>query len=195
MSGNTWWSLEEEQHLRDAHASAIPYKSVMHFWPGRTHNAVIDKAAHMKLGARPVPLKHNYSACWEGILRELENGGATSRKLSEIVGMCWENAGRLLRKNLNGDDPKIHVAHWVRSRPGGPWVEFWELGNGENAERPKPMTNQQMKAQRRAIERVKAGRANPFAHLTGEVSVPHGKPGRVYIHMTDSLHDDMAEVA
>lgn len=194
MSANTHWTEEEEQHLIDAHASGISYKSVMHFWPGRTHSAVIDKAANMKLGPRPVPLKHDYSACWNGILRELENGGATSRKLSELVGMCWENAGRLLRKNLKSDDPKVHIAHWVRSRPGGPWVEFWELGQGENADRPKAMTNQQMKAQRRAVERIKAGRSNPFAYMAGLIEAPKGNPGRVFIHLTDSPEEEL-EVA
>ena len=185
------WSDEEYENLRVVHASGKSYKSMLHLWPERTHSAVIDMAFYLKLGPRPIPLKHDYSATWDAILRALAEKEGTGYGLAERIGACKEWPGRLLRKNLESEHVKVHIAHWVRSRPGGVWVEVWALGEGINAVKPVAMTNQQIKAQRRVVARVKSKRTNPFAAALGLVEAPKGEPGRVYIHLTDEKCDEL----
>jgi hypothetical protein len=41
--------------------------------------------------------------------------------------------------------------------------------------------------------RVARGAFNPFAAALGLVAAPKGEPGRVYIHLTDSKHDEFVD--
>lgn len=184
MSYRTTWSDQEIADLRRIHASRHSYKSMLHLWPGRTYDGVVNMAARLKLGPRPC-LSHDYSAILVAMLAELANGDFTGCQLAAIIGCHRENPGRILRKNIKDKVPQVHIVNWVRSRPGGCYIEVWRLGKGKNAPKPARKTADEYRAMRRMRNQSKSKQVNPFLIAAGLAEAPTGQPGRVYHHLWD----------
>lgn len=177
------WTTIEEAHVRMVHASGTAYAHMMHLWPGRTPLAIACHASEMGLGARPVPIRRDVSQLLPVILRQLEEGAADAYTIADRLDMCREWAGRLLRKELASDAPKVQVIRWTRSANCGPYREVWALGSGEIADKPAKLSRVERKRLSRLAEQ--AAQSSPFAVAAGLASVPVDRPGRVYRHLID----------
>ncbi|WGS53552.1 hypothetical protein LFL96_21065 [Paraburkholderia sp. D15] len=181
------WTTKEEANVRAVHASGMPYAQMMHLWPDRTPQAVSCHASEMGLGQRPVPLRRDFSHLLPLVLAELEKKPARAYDVADRVGACREWIGRLLRSNLESDDPKVQVVRWTRSGNVGPWSEVWALGAGEIVAKPVPLSRVQRKQLTRMAEN--AAQASPFAVAAGLATVPVDRRGRVVRNLLD---DDRA---
>lgn len=177
------WTTIEEAHVRAVHASGTAYAQMMHLWPGRNSRAVACHASEMGLGERPVPIRRDVSQLLPVILRQLKKGAADAYAIADELDMCREWAGRLLRKELQSEAPKVQVIRWTRSANCGPYREVWALGSGEIADKPAKLSRVERKRLAKLAEQ--AAQSSPFSVAAGLTSVPVDRPGRVYRHLLD----------
>jgi hypothetical protein len=91
--------------------------------------------------------------------RLLAHMPATRRKLIEITGMPTRTAYNVV-KRLH-EDGKIHIIGWERTHGGGPFVQIWQAGPGDDAYcQLRPMTQSQIWRRYKA-KAIKSG-ANDF---------------------------------
>ncbi len=184
------WSPEEDAILRDIWASNGSLKSHLHRLPGRTWRGALVRASAIGLKARNAKQRADcYSWVEEEIDRVLADGIA--RTVKDIASETVASAVRIQQVLRARHSAKYRIAAWVRTRPTGSWWPKWVIGT--DADTPKPAVKNPNETARawRARKRIREGRINPFALLTGDVSVVQTVKGRVIKH----LHDDELEAA
>jgi hypothetical protein len=184
MTQGVRYTEEEMANIRMVHASGRSYKSMAHLWPTRKPIDVARQATNMGLGPRPVPISRSGSFVLPALLEAVRKHPGKAYDIAEKLRINKEYAGRLLRIQSVAKPQTVHIQDWVRSRPGGIWVEYWVAGPGANAEKPQPTPRYLRKRAKRA--EVRAAKANPFRMIFEPVCVPKSQPGRIYIHLTDS---------
>ncbi|WP_207000695.1 hypothetical protein [Trinickia mobilis] len=161
-AGYRFWTVQEEKQLRELWATQTPIKEAMHMFGDRSYQSVIGHAIQMGLGRRPIPVRSKFSAAWEQIRRELEKGKPlTSRELAELTGGCQRNVTDVLKARCTGEDQQVYVLRWKRAGRAYLWTELWMLGDGENAPRPRRVTqddiNRRRRERRAALAHLSAG--------------------------------------
>jgi hypothetical protein len=90
-------------------------------------------------------------------------GPLTTREIAEFFpGSSHQNVAAVMRSLLNAARPTIHVSAWTRDNGYGKTYlrAIYSLGSGTNARKPRPFTNAEKCARRRAKYQIPTTAAN-----------------------------------
>lgn len=184
------WSPEEDAILRGIWATNGSLKSHLHRLPGRTWRGALVRANTIGLKARNAKQRADcYSWVEEEIDRVLADGVA--RTVKDIAAETVASDVRINQVLRARHGAKYRIAAWVRTRPNGSWWPKWLIGTAADTAKPSAKNPNATARAWRARKRIREGRINPFAILTGGAPVVQTVKGRVIKH----LHDDIEEQA
>lgn len=100
----------------------------------------------MNLGQRGSGCKAGNSPAWRMICHVLQSGKAlSSLEISQKIGISRQHVYAELRSHHPSD---VHVSEYGERGPTGYRPKLWKLGPGQDAPRPKPMTQAEMNRRR-----------------------------------------------
>jgi hypothetical protein len=191
------WTPEEEEILRKAWLGEENFKRQLIQIPRHGYDAAVWHArVVMGLGPRAHSDRGALAYAWDLIKAELEKAPGTVAELVSRAELSQTVIDRKLRLADPGPDGRAHVIGWRKGSRGGPPAAIYAIGPGENVPRPSAQTlaeKGKLFKVRRRIRKTGAAMKNPFAAALGLVEAPKGNTGRVYIHLTDSKHDEFAD--
>lgn len=176
------WKPEEDEVVRQIHASDKTTKECVHLLPGRSHFAIMGRFQALGLPRRGGRGRSHYRWVEQAIIKALSSGHSlTVHELSAATGASYHRVRVTL---YEGRGTKFHVFEWTRVYQRGNWTPKWVLGPGDDVESPKPLTPPEIWARDR--QRRKMRLANPFAVAIGEVKAP-----KLSDPMVRHIHDEM----
>lgn len=170
------WSPEEDAILIEIYANSRPVKHQINRLPGRSYPAAKARAERLKLEHKKPITDGSLSWIKPAIIAALKTGPLSVASLERITGATRAGMKPVLRR-WRGTE--WYVAGWERAGTHG-WLPQWALGNDLDAPKPQPKSMRQACREWRQRRRIAQGRVNPFAPLTGMVTIPEGQRGRVY---------------
>lgn len=155
MSGIAW--------TKDEDAVLIKYwptpKKLVHFMgmlPGRTIDAMQDRADRLKLGKRKnVP---RGGASWKLIEKQLKTGPKTALQISEKIGMKRDKVLEIIRQ-YKRNCRCVYIFAWTEPDRGGR-SKIFALGNARDAPKPPSMTRPAIN--KAYIQRLKEERPDDY---------------------------------
>ncbi|WP_146123554.1 hypothetical protein [Burkholderia multivorans] len=182
MMGARRWKSEEDEIVRQIHASDKTAKECAHLLPGRSHFAIMGRFMALGLPRRGGRGRSHYRWVEEAMVKALSSGHSlTAHELAAATGASYHRVRVTL---YEGRGTKFHVFEWTRVYEKGNWTPKWVLGPGVDAPAPKPLTAPEIWARDRQRRKLKA--ANPFSVALGQVKAPESV-ARTVVHLYDEM--------
>lgn len=186
MIDHRMWTEEDIEKVRGICDGRLSIKNAMHLFPGRTYLSV--KQAVSRLGFKKK--KGGYSWVWDSVVRELKiEPGQPGRTLEKKIGACYRQIIDVLYAHNRMKERSVFISGWVRSKNDprfpGQWVPCWTLGDADDTPKPRPITYDDKKRNKRMTSKMRAKKQNPFAAAAGMVAPSNGSMGRVYVNLID----------
>jgi len=193
MMGAPKWKPEEDEIVRQIHASDKTAKESAHLLPGRSHFSIMGRFQSLGLPKRGGRGRSHYRWVEEAIIRLLSAGAPlTVLEMAQATGASYH---RIRVTMYEGRGTKWHVSGYARVYARGTQSPKWMLGPGEDAPQPAPLSKAETNRRDRERRKLKAGNVNPFLTAAGFVKPKEATPGRVYSQdMTIHLQDEMEAV-
>lgn len=190
MMGAPKWKPEEDEIVRQIHASNMTAKEAVYLLPGRSHFSIMGRFQSLGLPRRGGRGRSHYRWVEEAIVKLLSAGAPlTVLEMAQATGASYHRIRIIM---YEGRGTKWHIGGYTRVYCRGTQSPKWIIGPGPDAPKPPALTKAETNRRDRERRRLKNGTMNPFLTAAGFVEPKETGIGRVYAQdMTIHLHDEM----
>lgn len=146
------WSPEEDELLRKVWADPVPLKTALGQFSRPSVDSLVARAITLGLPDRrlTIPAERTKQLMWPRIKEALKSRRSTVAELAERAGCSECTVKRFIKANR----AEMRIARFLPAFEAGNVTAIWAWGAGEDATRPAPLTEQEMKARyRKKLER------------------------------------------
>lgn len=187
MMGAPKWKPEEDEIVRQIHASNMTAKEAVHLLPGRSHFSIMGRFQSLGLPRRGGRGRSHYRWVEEAIVKLLSAGAPlTVLEMAQATGASYHRIRIIM---YEGRGTKWHIGGYTRVYCRGTQSPRWVLGPGENAPEPVALSKAETNRRDRERRKLKSGNVNPFLTALGVIQPKIVQTGRVF------RHDEMEEAA
>lgn len=178
------WKPEEDEIVRQIHASNKTAKESVHLLPGRSHFSIMGRFQSLGLPPRGGRGRSHYRWVEQPIVRLLSEGAPlTVLEMAQATGASYH---RIRCTLYEGRGMKWHIDSHTRVYCRGSQSPKWTLGPGPDAPEPPALSKAETNRRDRERRKLKNGTVNPFLTAAGFIR-PKETPTGMTIHLYDEM--------